>query len=379
MAFIGDPKYQHDSVHRIGVLLVNLGTPDAPTAGAVRRYLRQFLTDPRVIEIPKLLWRILLETVILRLRPARSARAYRQVWTEQGSPLLTLSQALADAVQADLERTLPQRYRVMLAMNYGKPTIDSVITALRAQGARRLVVLPLYPQYSATTTASVYDAVARVLTRHRFVPDHHFVASYYQRPDYIAALAASVRAHWAEHGRGDRLLMSFHGIPKRYFLAGDPYHCHCHGTAQRLAAALDLSPDAWQLSFQSRVGREEWLRPYTDHTVRDLAVAGVRQLDVICPAFAVDCLETLEEIKEENAETFIHAGGTALRYIACLNAQADHAAMLSQVVREAAHAWLEAQSEVSPVALAEARHQAFQSLQTSHTRDTPQTLPSQPG
>ncbi len=311
------------------LLLVNLGTPDAPTTSAVRRYLAQFLSDPRVIELPRWLWWLILHGVILRIRPARSARAYRKVWTAQGSPLLLHSQALRCAV-AD---RLPG-WQVELAMSYGQPSLSNVLDDLRQRGVRDLVVLPLYPQYSGSTTASVFDAIAKALRHWRLVPRLNFISHYHDHAGYLDALAASVRAHWAMHGRGDKLVLSFHGVPRRYLRNGDPYFCQCHATARRLRERLELEESEVVITFQSRVGREVWLQPYTDKTLIELATAGIKTLDVICPGFAVDCLETLEEIAEENAHAFVAAGGSALRYIPALNASQAHADALADMVRQ---------------------------------------------
>jgi protoporphyrin/coproporphyrin ferrochelatase len=342
MKFLGLGADRHRKTDAIGVLLINLGTPSAPTAPAVRRYLRQFLSDPRVIELPRLLWWLLLNLVILPIRGFRSAANYRKVWTEQGSPLMLLSQSLCAKVQAQLDDKAGN-FSVQLAMSYGEPSIAQALQILMQNGAKRLVVLPLYPQYSGTTTGSVFDGVSKALQQHRWVPDFRFISQYYERAEYTQALVDSIRAHWAEHGRANKLLLSFHGIPKRYFSNGDLYHCHCYGTARRVREALDLSPDELLVSFQSRVGKEEWLRPYTDEVIKSLPASGVKTLDVICPGFAVDCLETLEEIQGENAEYFTHAGGESLRYIAALNDTDTHAQLLAAVVDSHSQGWVEAQ------------------------------------
>lgn len=332
MRYLGQPGYDHAQPARTGVLVVNLGTPAAPTTGAVRRYLREFLSDPRMVEVPRWLWWPLLNLVILPLRSPRSARAYAKIWTAQGSPLLLHSQALAQALRTALESALPGRTAVELAMCYGEPAIPAALARLRAAGMRRLLILPLYPQYSATTTASVFDRVSAALSRWRLLPGLRFISHYYDEPAYVAALADSVRAHWEAHGRGNHLLLSFHGIPQAYCDDGDVYRCHVLGTARRLREALGLSEADCSLAFQSRVGRQRWLQPYTEPRVRELAAAGVRQLDVICPGFAVDCLETLEEIAVENAHAFQAAGGAALRYIPALNASAAHVQLLRDLV-----------------------------------------------
>ena len=341
MRYHGLPATRHAQADCIGVLVVNLGTPNAPTAPAVRRYLRQFLMDPRVIELPRILWWCLLNFIILPIRGFRSAANYRKVWTEAGSPLMQLSVALTAGIQRQLNAG-QGKFSVQMAMSYGAPAIQTGLQALMAAGAKRLIVLPLYPQYSGSTTGSVFDGVTQALQGHRWVPDFRFISQYFERPDYIFALAESVRAHWAKQGRADLLLLSFHGIPKRYFSNGDLYHCHCYGTARRLREVLALSEDQMQVSFQSRVGREEWLRPYTDEVIKALPAKGVKTLDVLCPGFAVDCLETLEEIAGENAEYFRHAGGTSLRYIPALNDSDAHAQLLANLVRAHAQGWPEA-------------------------------------
>ncbi len=322
----------HATASKTAVILVNLGTPDAPETSAVRRYLAEFLSDPRVIEIPRLLWRIILHGVILRIRPARSARAYQSVWTTQGSPLLVISKKLRDAVAAQIKSDPTNPILVALAMRYGNPSIASVLRELRAQAVQKIIVLPLYPQYSATTTASTFDAIVDELKTWRWVPDLQFVQAYYHESLYLDALAASVQAHWNAHGRADRLLMSFHGIPQRYFDNGDPYFCHCHATARRLAERLQLSHDQYSVAFQSRVGREQWLKPYTDEVLNALPAQQVKSLQVICPGFAVDCLETLEEIAVENRERFLHAGGERFEYISALNESTEHATALASII-----------------------------------------------
>ena len=341
MRYHGLDASRHAQTNCIGVLVVNLGTPSAPTAPAVRRYLRQFLMDPRVIELPRVLWWCLLNFIILPIRGFRSAANYRKVWTDAGSPLMQLSVGLTAGIQRELDAG-PGKFAVQMAMSYGAPAIQTGLHALMAAGAKRLLVLPLYPQYSGSTTGSVFDGVTGALQGHRWVPDFRFISQYFERPDYISALADSVRAHWAKNGRADLLLLSFHGIPKRYFANGDLYHCHCYGTARRLREALGMTENQLQVSFQSRVGREEWLRPYTDEVIKALPAKGVRTLDVICPGFAVDCLETLEEISGENAEYFHHAGGTELRYIPALNDSAGHAQLLANLVRANSAGWPEA-------------------------------------
>ena len=342
--YVGNPDYRHGTTESLGVLAANLGTPDAPTTAAVRRYLAEFLWDPRIIELPRPLWWLILHGVILRIRPRRSAEAYSQVWTDEGSPLLVWSQKQAAGLQKELSAALPGPVHVALGMRYGQPSIESALDSLRAANVRRLLVLPLYPQYSATTTASTFDAVAAALSRWRWLPDLRMISDYHAEPGYIDALAASIREHWGAHGRSQHLVMSFHGLPHRYLEAGDPYHCYCHHTARLVAGTLGLGDDDWSVSFQSRVGREEWLRPYTDEHLKSLAANGLRQVDVVCPGFSADCLETLEEIAVENAGYFTGAGGERLSYIPALNARADHVSFLTQLVLKNLRGW----PEVSP-------------------------------
>jgi len=323
------------------VLLVNLGTPTAPTAGAVRPYLAEFLGDPRVIDYPRWLWWPVLHGVILRVRPKRSAHAYARIWNERGSPLRYGSEALAAGLQDALDRQQPGTLRVALAMRYGEPSVAHAIGQLQREGVRRLLVLPLYPQYSATSTGSVIDAVADAFKDLRWPPELRIVNDYHDDPGHIDALATSIERWWAANGRGEKLLLSFHGIPERYVRLGDPYAEQCQRTAQLLRERLQLSEDELIVSFQSRVGRERWLHPYTDATVRQLAADGVRKLDVACPGFAVDCLETLEEIAMQNRDFFTAAGGEALRYIPALNDSVEQVDSLAALVRRHLQGWPE--------------------------------------
>ena len=326
---------------KAGVLLVNLGTPEAPTAQAVRPYLAEFLGDPRVIEYPRWLWWLILHGVILRIRPRRSAHAYQRVWTPQGSPLRVGSEALASALQEELARRMPGPVQVALAMRYGQPSVKSQIERLQREGVRRLLVLPLYPQYSGTSTGSVLDAVADCFKTLRWPPELRVVNDYYDDPGHIDALARSIEDWWQANGRGERLLLSFHGIPQRYVDAGDPYLKQCGTTARLLRERLGLKPSELVVSFQSRVGREPWLRPYTDATVRELAAQGIKRLDVACPGFAVDCLETLEEIAMQNREFFVEAGGQDLRYIPALNDGRDQVDSLADLALRHMQGWPE--------------------------------------
>lgn len=339
--FQGLETSRHSQSDAIGVVLINLGTPEAPTPGAVRSYLREFLSDRRVIELPKWLWWLLLNCIILPIRGFRSAANYQKIWRPEGSPLKIYTQALIDQVQSLMDQHPSGAFKVRMAMNYGTPSVADTLRELQTQGAKRLLIVPLYPQYSGTTTASVFDRVAQALGNTRWVPDLRFVSQYYERSDYIEALAKSVETHWQSAGRGDQLLLSFHGIPERYFNNGDLYHCHCYGTARLLRERLGIGQAEMAISFQSRVGREKWLEPYTDATIQKLAESGTKKLDVICPGFAVDCLETLEEICQENADHFLAHGGEALRYIPALNDRVEHARVFQQLILEHCQGWPE--------------------------------------
>lgn len=337
--YIGSPDFQHGRPERLGILLVNLGTPDAPTPPAVRRFLAEFLSDPRVIELPRWLWLPILHGVILRIRPRRSAHAYQQIWTDRGSPLMVQSQDLAARLHVELTRQLGPTVSLTLGMVYGNPSIPHALRQLREAGATRILVLPLYPQYSGTTTASVFDRVSRTLQGWRWVPELRFITQYHDDPAYIDAVAASIEQHW--HSRGDRshLLFSFHGIPKSYLLAGDPYHCQCHKTARLVAERLLLADTDWSLSFQSQVGRAEWLRPYTDELLVEFARNGRRDITVACPGFAIDCLETLEEIELRNRATFLASGGRSYAYVPALNASDAQVALLTGLVVRHSQGW----------------------------------------
>ncbi|MET0088220.1 MAG: ferrochelatase [Sedimenticola sp.] len=326
------PAPRSDQPECTGVLLTNLGTPDAPTTADVRRYLKEFLSDPRVVETPRLIWWLILNGIILRTRPAKSAEAYRQVWTEKGSPLLDISQRQATALQERLQQRSEQPIKVALAMRYGNPSIAEGLESLRKANARRIIVLPLYPQYSATTTASTLDAVSDVLKTWRWLPELRFISHYQDHPGYIGALAESVREYWQQHGEPDRLLISFHGIPQDYADAGDPYPEECSTTAQLLADNLGLEAERWSMTFQSRLGRKEWLKPYTDKTLKQWGSEGTGKVHVICPGFSADCLETIEEIGQENRDYFVQAGGGEYRYIPALNDRKDHIEALTDLV-----------------------------------------------
>lgn len=339
--YFGQSKYRHDSPASAAVLLVNLGTPDAPDKRSVRRYLAEFLADPRIVELPRWLWRLVLHGVILRVRPAQSAALYAKIWTPEGSPLQTGTAALAERLQNALRTQRPGPIVVRHAMRYGRPGIAKAMRELAASGARRLLVVPLFPQYSGTTTASVLDAVGAELARWRWVPELRFVGDYHAEPRYIEALARSVEAHWQRHGRAQRLLLSYHGIPQKYFRNGDPYFCQCQATARRLRERLDLAEEEIIVAFQSRVGRAAWLKPYTETTLQALPDEGVKHVQVLCPGFPIDCLETLEEIAIRNHARFLHAGGDRFEYIPALNAGDDAVGALADLVLRHGQGWPE--------------------------------------
>lgn len=304
-------------IARTGILLANLGSPDAPATAAVRRYLREFLWDRRVVEMPRPLWWLMLNGIILNTRPRRSAHAYKTVWTPEGAPLIAISRRQAAALESVMRQN-NESVAVAVGMRYGNPSIRNGMEELRDKGCWRIVVLPMYPQYSAATTASTFDAVSGVLKTWRHVPELRFVRSFHDHPGYIAALAASVETAWRS-GEPDKLVMSFHGMPKRCIDLGDPYYDECAATARLLAAKLGLPDGRWIITFQSRFGRDEWLKPATDDTLRALARDGVKSVDVICPGFPADCLETLEEIAIQNRDFFLAAGGERYRYIPAMN------------------------------------------------------------
>ncbi len=333
--------YQHGSLASVGVLLCNLGSPDAPTPAALRRYLAQFLWDRRVIEMPRPLWWLILHGIILRVRPRRSAALYKTVWSAEGSPLIAISKRQAAALQAHLEQAMAGPVTVALAMRYGNPSIAEGLAQLKQANCQRVLVLPLYPQYSATTTASVFDAVVDELKRWRWLPELRFINHYHDDGAYITALAESIREGFERDGEPERLIFSFHGMPKRYLLGGDPYFCECHKTARLAAQRLGLDEGRWQVTFQSRFGREEWLKPYTDKTLAGLAKGGVKRVAVVCPAFSADCLETLEEIAVENRTIFEEAGGESFSYIPALNDRDDHIAALCALALRHMQGWPE--------------------------------------
>ena len=353
--FLPEPSFRHDAPARVGVLLLNLGTPAAPTAGALRPYLKQFLSDRRVVELPRWLWALILNGVILNVRPRKSAEKYASIWTPDGSPLLVNTRQQAEALAARLAQDGQAGVVVDFAMRYGQPSVESVIGRLRAQGVDQLLVIPLYPQYAASSSGSALDAVFTTLMQLRNMPELRTVRHFHDHPAYIAALACQVREHWQRHGRGDKLLMSFHGVPRYTLDKGDPYPCECHKTGRLLAEALGLSQADYVVCFQSRFGRTEWVKPYTSDVLRELGRQKVGKLDVICPGFIADCLETLEEIAMEGKETFLTAGGGEYRYLPCLNASPVWIDALAQISREQLAGWLTPGAEDLPARNTRAR------------------------
>lgn len=330
--YFGSGSDAGNSSDKTGVLLVNLGTPDTPNCPGLRRYLSEFLMDPRVIEIPKLFRLLLVKGIIVNFRSHKSARTYREIWTEQGSPLLINSQNLTNKVA----EKLGDNFIVHLAMRYGKPSIDQQLKSLHQQGIRKLIILPLYPQYSGSTSGSVFDAVSKSLRKFRWTPSLNFIDNYHLNSDYLDAVADSIQQHWQKNGRAERLLMSFHGVPKKFVDKGDPYQAQCIASAEQIAKRLDIEQDQWQLVFQSRFGAEEWLKPYCDKTLQELPQQGINSVDMVCPGFSADCLETLEEIAGENREYFEEAGGKQYSYIPCLNDSDDHAEMAANLINSQA-------------------------------------------
>jgi ferrochelatase len=337
--FKGNELYIHGSGLKTGILLTNLGTPDEPTAPSLKTYLRQFLSDERVIETPKPIWWLILNGIVLRTRPAKSAKAYQSVWTDDGSPLLLYTKKQKNLIKEKLEK----KYSNLvfdIGMRYGNPSIAEGLNNLRKQNCDRIIVLPLYPQYCAATTGSTFDAVALELQKWRWVPSLRFIGSYYDQPLYIQALKNSIEEFWSKNDKPKKLLFSYHGIPKKYLDKGDPYHCFCRKTTRLVAESMNLPKDSYMTTFQSRFGPAEWLQPYTDKTIESLAKEGTDDIHVISPAFSSDCLETIEELNEENREIFMENGGKKFGYIPCLNDRDDHILLLTSLLENELHGWV---------------------------------------
>jgi ferrochelatase len=339
--FLPEPAYKHGTPSKTAILLINLGTPEAPTAPAVRRYLKEFLSDPRVVEIPRAIWWLILNGIILNVRPKKSAAKYASVWTPEGSPLKVHTERQTKLLRGLLGQD-GHHVVVDYAMRYGQPSIPATLTRLKTEGCTRILLLPLYPQYAASTTATAYDAASTWAQATRNQPEIRTVRSFADHPGYINALAASVREHWMRNPRTTgtyRLIMSFHGVPRYTLDKGDPYHCECQKSGRLLAEALGLSKDEYQICFQSRFGRAEWLQPYTAQTLHTLGQQGVQRVDMICPGFPADCLETLEEIAMEGKTEFIQAGGKEYLYIPCLNERDDWIRALADIATTHLQGW----------------------------------------
>jgi ferrochelatase len=353
MRYISSPDFHRDGAERIGILLVNSGTPASAAPKDVRKFLAGLLGDPRVVELPRALWLPILHGLILPFRPRRSARKYRKIWSQAGSPLLALSEKLRSELICTLAQRMLAPLSIELAMLYGgDPTVPQALTKLRESGAQRILVVPLFPQYCGATTGAVYDRVNAELRRWRWLPELRFVAEYHDYPGYIDSLRASVTQHWETHGRTQHLLISFHGIPERYFHKGDPYFCKCQKTARLLADELMLKDNEWSVSFQSRFGADAWLKPYTSSVLQEMPGRGTRRMTVVCPGFAVDCLETLEEIEMENRDVFMAAGGEQFQYVPALNARPEHARFLADLIARHCQGWTHVELGLRPAGAA---------------------------
>ncbi|MDH4149834.1 MAG: ferrochelatase [Betaproteobacteria bacterium] len=355
--FAKEPPYAHGTAPKIGILLINLGSPEAATPGAVRTYLREFLSDPHVVEIPRPVWWLILNLFVLTTRPGASAKRYAQVWTKEGSPLQAHTATQTNMLRGYLGERLKQPHVVEYAMRYGKPAISDKLNMLKAQGCDRILLLPLYPQYSASTTATAFNAAFAAMAKMRDQPAVRTVKHFHDNEGYVKAVAQSINDYWVKHYRGDHLVLSFHGVPRRTLDLGDPYHCECLKTGRMIAEQIGLKPDFYTVAFQSRFGRAEWLKPYTSEVLKDLAGKNVGRVDVVCPGFVSDCLETLEEIAIEAKEDFIKAGGKELHYIPCLNERDDWLHALTDIVLKNVLGWTTA---ATPDHLQASRDRALQ-------------------
>ena len=336
--YIGEKDYEHGSKEKTGILLTNLGTPDAPNAKAVKIYLAEFLSDPRVIEIPKFVWKIILYGIILQIRPRKSSKIYKSIWTKEGSPLLNIAKEQINLLENKLKDTYPNTVFV-LGMRYGNPSIKSALKKLQDKKVRRLIVFPLYPQYCAATTASTFDAVTNILQKWRWIPELRFINQYYEEESYIKALANSIENFWKKNGKPQKIIFSYHGIPKKYHTNGDPYHCFCLKTTRLVKEYMELDDEEVLTTFQSRFGREEWLQPYTSETLKELPSKGIKNIHIISPGFSADCLETLEELEAENREYFEKSGGETYHYIPCLNTNVKHIEMMEKIIQKHTQGW----------------------------------------
>ena len=336
--YIGEKDYEHGSKEKIGVLITNLGTPDAPNKKELKVYLNQFLSDPRVIELPKILWQILLKLVILQIRPSKSAEAYKQIWTDKGSPLLDIANRQLNKIQSSFS-SKNENIVFEVGMRYGNPSIPDALLKLQKKQVRKLLVLPMYPQYCAATTGSTFDEVTNVLQKWRWIPEVRFINQYFEEKNYIEALSNSIKSFWKKTSKPQKIIFSYHGIPKRYLTNGDPYHCFCLKTTRLVKENMGLSDDEIMTTFQSRFGREEWLKPYTSETLKELPKQGIKNIHIISPGFSSDCLETLEELEEENKEYFMESGGENYHYIPCLNDHDDHIDVFVNLIKKHTQGW----------------------------------------
>ena len=336
--YIGEKDYEHGSKEKIGVLITNLGTPDAPNKKELKVYLNQFLSDPRVIELPKILWQIILKLVILQIRPSKSAEAYKQIWTDKGSPLLDIANRQLNKIQSSFS-SKNENIVFEVGMRYGNPSIPDALLKLQKKQVRRLLVLPMYPQYCAATTGSTFDEVTNVLQKWRWIPEMRFINQYFEEKNYIEALSNSIKSFWKKTPKPQKIIFSYHGIPKRYLTNGDPYHCFCLKTTRLVKENMGLSDDEIMTTFQSRFGREEWLKPYTSETLKELPKQGIKNIHIVSPGFSSDCLETLEELEEENKEYFMESGGENYHYIPCLNDHDDHIDVFVNLIKKHTQGW----------------------------------------
>lgn len=337
-SYLSKTHYLHSEAKKkkiVGILLTNIGTPDAPTPAAVRRYLAEFLSDPRVIEIPRILWWLILYGLILPIRSRRSAKLYQKIWTDEGSPLRVIFEQQIKLLQARLGND----YIVVGGMRYGKHSIADGLAILRKHNIQQLLVFPLFPQYSASTTATTFDAVAEVLKTWRWQPAFRFINGYYDNEHYIRAVGKSIQQYWQQHNKTEKLLFSFHGLPQQFLVRGDPYYCFCQKTARLIAENLRLSVDEWQISFQSRLGRAAWLKPYTSEILQEWPAKSIKNVTVVCPGFSADCLETLEEIQQLNRDIFMRAGGEQYHYVPALNTSEIHIDTLANIVAQHTQGW----------------------------------------
>ncbi len=336
MKYFGEKNYKHGTKTHIGVLLTNLGTPDKPDKKNLRKYLKEFLSDPRVIEVPQIIWQIILRGIILNIRPKKVAKLYKSIWQKGGGPLLVMLNKQKNGIKNILKN---KNIKIEIAMRYGNPNIETGLNKLRKQGCRKILIFPLYPQYCAATTGSTFDKVTVIFRKWRWIPELRFINNYFDNPDYIDCLIRSIKENQKKYGKYQKLIFSYHGIPKKYLLKGDPYHCFCQKTTRLIIEKMNLKEDEYLTTFQSRFGPDEWLTPYTDKTLKELPSQGIKKIHILSPGFSSDCLETLEELKVENKSNFISAGGEKYNYINCLNDNSDHLKMLSSVILNNLKGW----------------------------------------